>query len=158
MVGKSKQWLNNFSMQILQVSKLSNMVKRAIISHMEGQKHKKNPPRNCILKTVKKHSFNHLDVNTIILINTIEQFWFLVTLTLTNSEIITAEIYWAFKCIYNNPLSSCDDMKSLFSNMFPDSNAAFFMLKDFSMLVLMKVLTKLYKSDWWTSLFDAGTR
>ena len=44
-------------MKILQVSKLSNMRKRAIISHMEGQKHKKNPPGNCILKTVKKTFF-----------------------------------------------------------------------------------------------------
>ena len=33
---------------------LSNMGKTAIISHIEGQKHKKNLPSNCILKTVKK--------------------------------------------------------------------------------------------------------
>ena len=57
----------------------------------------------------------------------------MITLTLRNSEIITAEMYWAFKCIYNNlSLSSCGDMKSLFTNMFPDSNVAnsFSMLKD----------------------------
>ena len=65
--------------------------------------------------------------------NSIEQSRSLVILTVTNSEVITVEINWAFNCIYNNfSLSSCDDMKSLFTNMFPDSNVAnsFSMLKD----------------------------
>ena len=37
---------------------LSNMGKRTIISHTEGQKHEKNLPSNCILKTVKKNIFS----------------------------------------------------------------------------------------------------
>ena len=36
---------------------LSNIGRRATISHMEGQKHKKNLPSNCILKTVRKNIF-----------------------------------------------------------------------------------------------------
>ena len=99
---------------------------------------------------------------------------------------ITAEIYWAFKCIYGNfALGFCDGMNSRFSNMFPDNNVenSFSMWKDklsyvinfgialyirdmlienvkqstFFPLVLMKVLTKLCKSVRWTLLFDIGT-
>ena len=112
---------------------VSNMGKRATISHMEGQKHKKNLPSNCILKTVKEIFFESPRPKDNNSNNSTEQSRSLVTLTLRNSEIITAEIYWAFKCIYNNySLSSRDDMKSLFTNFFPDSNVAntFSMSKD----------------------------
>ena len=111
---------------------LSNMGKRAIISHMEGKKHK-NLPSNCILKMVKNIFFQPPRTKDNNSNNSIEQSRSLVILTVTNSEIITVEINWAFNCIYNNfSLSSCDDMKSLFTNMFPDSNVAnsFSMLKD----------------------------
>ena len=115
------------------------MGKRAIISHMEGQKHNKNLPSNCILKTVKKRIQppRPKDNNSN---NFIEQSRSLVTLTLRNSQIITAETYLAFRCIYSNfSLSSCDDMKSLFTNMFPGSNVAisFSMSKDKLMLLIL---------------------
>ena len=51
---------------------------------MEGQKHEKNLPSNCILKTVRKTFFNHLNNNSNNSINTIEQSRSLVTLTLRN--------------------------------------------------------------------------
>ena len=88
---------------------LSNMGKRTIISHTEGQKHEKNLPSNCILKTVKKTFFQPPRPKDNNSNNSIEQSRSLVTLTLRNGGIITAKIYWAFKCIYNNfSLSSCD--------------------------------------------------
>ena len=103
---------------------LSNMGKRTIISHTEGQKHEKNLPSNCILKTVKKTFFQPPRPKGNNSNNSIKQSQTLVTLTLRNSEIIIAEIYWAFKSIYNFLLSSGGDTKSLFTNMFPDSNVA----------------------------------
>ena len=114
------------------------MGKRAIISHMEGQKHKKNLPSNCILKAVKRIQPPRPEDNNSN--NFIGQSRSLVTLTLRNSQIITAEIYWAFRCIYSNfSLSSCDNMKSLFTNMFPGSNVAnsFSMSKDKLMLLIL---------------------
>ena len=65
---------------------------------MEGQKHK-NLPSNCILKTVQKTFFQPprpKDNSN----NSIEQSRSLVMLTLRNSEIITVETNWAFKCKY----------------------------------------------------------
>ena len=42
-----------------------------------------------------------------------------------NSEIITAEIYWALKVVQSNlSLNSCKDLNSLFWKMFPGSDIA----------------------------------
>ena len=46
-------------------------------------------------------------------------------LTMKNSEIITAEIYWKLKVFQSNlSLNSCNDLNSLFWKMFPDSDIA----------------------------------
>ena len=49
----------------------------------------------------------------------------IATLTMKNSEVITAEIYWALKVVQSYlSLNSCNDLNSLFWKMFLDNGIA----------------------------------
>ena len=102
---------------------LSNMGKRALESHMQGVRHKQKTPvkSGCIFKTVRKTT-SDANVNTSATTSKVVN---MPTLTMKNSEIITAEIYWALKVVQSNlSLNSCNDLNSLFWKMFPDSDIA----------------------------------
>ena len=102
---------------------LSNMGKRALESHMQGVRHKQKTPvkSGCIFKTVRKTT-SDANVNTSATTSKVVN---MLTLTMKNSEIITAEIYWALKVVQSNlSLNSWNDLNSLFWKMFPDCDCA----------------------------------
>ena len=74
---------------------LSNMGKRALESHMQGVRQKQKTPvkSGCIFKTVRKTT-SDANVNTSATTSKVVN---IPTLTMKNSEIIMAEIYWALK-------------------------------------------------------------
>ena len=93
------------------------MGKRALETHMQGVRHKQKTPvkSGCIFKTVRKTT-SDANVNTSATMH---------TLTMKNSGIITAEIYWALKVVQSNlSLNYCNYLNSLFWIMFPDSDTA----------------------------------
>ena len=89
-------------------------------------------------------------------------------LAMKNSEIITAEIYWAFKVAQSNfSLNFCKDLNSLFWKMFPDSDIAhsYSMAKtklsyviNFGIVTHFRtlLLEKLVKSKFYTVCFDGS--
>ena len=143
---------------------LSNMGKRALESHMQGVRHKQKTPvkSGCIFKTVRKTT-SDANVNTSATTSKVVN---MLTLTMKNSEIITAEIYWALKVVQSNlSLNSCNDLNSLFWKMFPDSDIArsYSMAKtklsyaiNFGIATYFRtlLLEKLVKSKFYTVCFD----
>ena len=102
---------------------LLNIGKVALESHMQGVRHKQKTPvkSGCIFKTVRKTT-SDANVNTSATTSKVVN---ILTLTMKNSEIITAEIYWALKVVQSNlSLNSCNDLNSLFWKMFPDNDIA----------------------------------
>ena len=71
------------------------MGKRTLESHMQGVRHKQKTPvkSGCIFKTVRKTT-SDANVNTSATTSKVVN---IPTLTMKNSEIIMAEIYWALK-------------------------------------------------------------
>ena len=69
-------------------------------SHMQGARHKQKTPgkSGCIFKTARKTKSDgniNISATTFKVVN-------IPTLTMKNSEIITAEIYWALKVVQTN--------------------------------------------------------
>ena len=99
---------------------LSNMGKRSLESHMQGKKHitksksassffqavpvkPQNSPGGASADSVPKQAILRCD----------------------KTDKTNAEIYWTFNVVANNySLNSCDDSRSLFTMMFPDSDIA----------------------------------
>ena len=116
---KYKPWLerdsnnkNSFRCKFCS-SKISllNMGKRSLESHMQGVRNKQKTPvkSGCIFKTVRKTT-SDANVNT-----ATSKVKNIPMLTMKNSEITTAEIYWALKVVQSNlSLNSCNDLNSLF--------------------------------------------
>ena len=99
------------------------MGKRALESYMQRVRHKQETPvkSGCIFKTVKKTT-SAANVSTSATTSKIVN---IPKLTMRNSEIITAETYWALKLVQSNlSLNSCNDLNSLFWKMFLDSDIA----------------------------------
>ena len=80
---------------------------------MQGIRHKQKTPvkSGCVFKTVRKITCD-ANVNTSATTSKVVN---IPTLTMKNSEIITADIYWALKVVQSNLfLNSCNDLNSLF--------------------------------------------
>ena len=111
-------------MQILLLKNFSlEHGKRVVESHMQGLRHKQKTPvkSGCIFNTARKTT-SAANVNTSATISEVVN---IPMLTMKNSEIITAEIYWELKVFQSNlSLNSCNDLNSLFWKMFPDSGIA----------------------------------
>ena len=85
------------------------MGKQALESHVQGARHEQKTlvKSGCIFKTVRKTTFDasvNTSVTTFKVVNT-------PMLTMKNSEIKMAEIYWALKVVQSNlSLNSCKDL------------------------------------------------
>ena len=102
---------------------LSNTGKRLLESKMQGVRHKQKTPvkSGCIFKTVRKAT-SDANISTSVTTSKVVN---IPTLTMKNSEIMMAEIYWAFKVVQSNlSLNSCNDLNSVFWKMFPDCEIA----------------------------------
>ena len=131
-----KKWLSpvvdNTQARFKQCNKtfnLSNMGRQALVSHASGQKHKTLTHRsqsffqrkNATVSSTKESKVSEAssDTNKPLCSNQI------VEISYNNTDKVKAEIYWVLKCItgsYSN--NSCNNIATLFQNMFPDSEIA----------------------------------